>query len=89
MTVASAERKNMTGKVYKIEDGLVWLLLENGQHCWFQPIGSYEIAIGDTISGDLWSLDGELFFNATKNYEMSVFVEGHAEKMPENIRRPL
>jgi hypothetical protein len=67
----------MTGKVYKIENGLVWLLLENGKQCWFQPIGDYEISLGDTISGDLWELGGEEFFNVTKKCEMDVFVEGH------------
>ncbi len=67
----------MTGRVYKIEKGMVGLVLEDGQRCWSQPLGGYEIEVDDVTTGDLWSLGGEEFFNATRDYSMSVFIEGH------------
>jgi len=67
----------MTGRVFKIKKGLVSLVLEDGHSCWFQPLGGYDIEVDDIVTGDMWSLGREEFFNATKGYEMNVFVQGH------------
>ena len=67
----------MTGRVIKIENGLVYLDADDGRRCWFQPIGAYEIGLGDVMTGDLWALGAEEFHNETKVYSMSVFIEGH------------
>jgi hypothetical protein len=51
--------------------------LDDGQQSWFEPLGDYDIEVDDEISGDLWTLGGEDLVNKTKDYTMSVFMEGH------------
>ncbi len=67
----------MTGGVFRLGKGVVYLVLENGQQCYFEPLGSYDIELDDIVTGDLWSLGEEEHFNATKSYPMRVFMEGH------------
>ena len=66
-----------TGKVSKIERGLVYLELEDGQLCWFEPLDGYLIEIGDVVMGYLWSVGGQEVINRTKDYPMNVRIDGH------------
>lgn len=67
----------MKGRVEKIENGLAYLELADGQRCWFEPLGDYDIEVDDIVTGNLWSLGGEELFNETKGYSMSVSMEDH------------
>ena len=67
----------MTGKVSQILRGMVCLDLEDGHRCWFEPLGSYKLELGDLISGNLWSLGGEELLNVTRNCKMTAFIQDH------------
>jgi len=69
----------MTGTVYKVDQkkGFVYLNLEDGQQCWFELLGGYDIEVGDIVTGNLWTLGGEELTNTTKDYKMSVFIQDH------------
>lgn len=66
----------MTGKVFKIDEKLVHVVLEDGQRCWFDRSGD-DIGIGDIVTGNLRTHGDEKLFNTTKGYTMSVYMQGH------------
>lgn len=55
--------------------GMAALITENDEYTSFEVLGPFNIELGDTISGDLESLGGELWQNETKMEEIEVFVE--------------
>ena len=67
----------MKGRVSRILRGMIRLDLADGHSCWFEPLGSYKIELGDLISGNLWSLGGEELLNTTRGNKISAFIQDH------------
>jgi hypothetical protein len=67
----------MTGKVFKIEEGSIYLRIEKGSECWFDSLTSDRIEIGDVVTGNLCSIGGQELMNKTRGCKMKVFLQGH------------
>jgi hypothetical protein len=67
----------VVGTVTSVKPGRIDVEIDDGQRCWFEPLGGYDIEVGDVIEGNLWSLGGEELINRSKGYTMSVFMEDH------------
>jgi hypothetical protein len=67
----------MKGKVSRIEEGSIFIRVERGQECWFDPLDESKVEIGDVVTGNLWAYGGQQIFNTTKGQTMKVFMEGH------------
>ena len=69
----------LTGKVSRIESGLIYVQLDNGQECLFEPINAYDIKVGDFVTGNLRSCGGQMILNKSKRYPMNVFIHSHLQ----------
>jgi hypothetical protein len=67
----------MTGRVSRIEEGSIYIHLEKGQVCWFDPLDESKVEIGDVVTGNLWAYGGQQLYNTTKRQTIRVFMEGH------------
>ena len=57
------------------KNGLVAVQLENGEYSIFEPLGGYDIEIGDVISGEIDFDGGINAFNHSKNESLDIMVE--------------
>lgn len=67
----------MEGKVTNINNhnGWVAVLLENGEHSIFEPLGGYAIEVGDIISGEIDFDGGANAYNHSKDEHMDIITE--------------
>lgn len=62
-------------KLINAEDDVVAVETEHGEYTVFGLLDDSHVEVDDVISGDLESLDQQIFRNETKNREMTVYVE--------------
>jgi len=61
----------------KKPNGIVKVVLDDGQFSIVEPLGE-DLAIGDVIVGNLWSLGGEELYNETQDVTFSAFIQDHS-----------
>ncbi|QTL98605.1 hypothetical protein GM661_11840 [Iocasia frigidifontis] len=67
----------MEGKITKINSrrGFAAIFTENNDYTVIEILGSYHIATGDIIQGNLETLGREYLFNASKDEKIDVFIQ--------------
>jgi len=67
--------ETMKGKVSRIEKPLVYVILEDGQRCWFELDG-HDVAVGDIVSGNMRIHGDSKLTNETKGNVIDAYIQG-------------